>query len=73
MSRTDKEVMELMMDVRSPLNKARQVFSFSMAAIEQAESQRKSLSPIERRRMEFEAVEKILEVFLPFPPKSTGE
>jgi hypothetical protein len=68
MSRTDKEVMELLMDNSSPLNKARVQFSFAIARIEQAEQQRKPPTAIERRRMEFEAVEKILEAFLPLPP-----
>lgn len=56
--RTDREVMELMMG-NSPFNEARQQFSFACAAMEQAESQRQSLTVIERRRLEFEAVEKI--------------
>ncbi len=56
--RTDKEVMELMMG-NSLFNLARQQFSFCSADLEQAAQQRQSLSPIERRRMEFEAVEKI--------------
>jgi hypothetical protein len=57
--RTDKEVMELMMG-KSPFNEARQAFSFAAAALEQADAQRTPLSPIERRRMEFEAVERIV-------------
>ena len=53
MRRTDKEVMTLMMG-KSPLNAARQAFSFACAALERVDS------PIERRRLEFEAVEKII-------------
>lgn len=62
MKRSDKEVMELMMG-KSLLNEARQKFSFASAAIEQAGEQRTPLSPIDRRRMEFEAVEEILGIF----------
>lgn len=43
----------------SPLNRARRVFLGEVARIEQAEQQRSPLSPITRRRMEFEAVKKI--------------
>jgi len=63
MPRTDKEVMELLMDEKSPLNKARAEFSFAMARLEQADAQRKPPTAIERRRMEFEAVEKILAAY----------
>lgn len=57
--RTDREVMELMMG-NSPFNEARQQFSFACAAMEQAESQKKPPTVLERRRMEFEAVERIV-------------
>lgn len=60
--RSDEEVMALMMG-KSKYNEARQQFSYAMARIEQAEQQRTALSPIERRRLEFEAVDKILAVY----------
>lgn len=41
------------------LNRARRVFSGHCARIEQAELQRTPFSPIELRRMEFEAVREI--------------
>lgn len=43
-----------------PINKARAQFSYASARIEQAEQQRTPLSPLDMRRMEFEAVEKIV-------------
>lgn len=56
---TDAEVMaELRSD--SGLNRARREFSSWCAKIEQAGQQRQALSPIELRRMEFEAVRAIL-------------
>jgi hypothetical protein len=61
--RTDAEVMALLRDNDSPLNKARAQFSFGCARIEQAGQQRNPPSPIEMRRMEFEAVEKMLAVY----------
>lgn len=56
--RTDDEVMALLRSA-DPLNKARMVFSSWSAKIEQAGQQREPLTPIEMRRLEFEAVEKI--------------
>lgn len=56
--RTDDEVMALLRSA-DPLNKARMVFSSWAAKIEQARQQREPLPPVEMRRMEFEAVEKI--------------
>lgn len=47
----------------SPLNKARAQFSHGSARIEQAGQQRTALSPIEMRRMEFVATQKILEAY----------
>lgn len=64
MRRTDAEVMELLRG-DSALNKARQVFGSASAQIEQAGQQRHSLPPIEMRRMEFEAVEKIAAALAP--------
>lgn len=57
---TDAEVMERLRkdDV---FNNVRRVFSSHAAKIEQAGQQRTALSPIEMRRMEFEAVDAILE------------
>ena len=61
--RTDAEVMELLRG-KSILNKARAVFSGEYGRIEQAGQQRSPLSPIEMRRMEFEAVERIVAVLV---------
>lgn len=44
----------------TPLNRARKKFSSWCARIEQAGQQHAPLSPIELRRMEFEAVKEIL-------------
>ena len=56
---------EVMRELRSnsPWNKARQVFSSESARIEQAAAQRTPLTPVEMRRMEFEAVQKIRRAF----------
>jgi hypothetical protein len=56
--RTDAEVMTLLRG-NSALNKARQIFSSEAARIEQESQQRHGLPPIEMRRLEFEAVEKV--------------
>lgn len=53
----DNEVMELLRG-DSTLNKARQVFSSYSAMIEQSRE-----GPIEIRRLEFEAVQKIKDIF----------
>jgi hypothetical protein len=59
---TDDEVMaELRSD--SKLNRARREFSSASARIEQAGLQRSPASPIDVRRMEFEAVRKIVAAF----------
>lgn len=58
MRRTDDEVMDLLRG-DSVLNKARQVFSGAAVSIEQAGQQRGGLPPIEMRRLEFEAVDRI--------------
>jgi hypothetical protein len=55
---TNQEILDLMY-TETPINKARRIFSSESARIEQACAQRKSLSPFELRRMEFEAVKKI--------------
>ena len=60
--RTVKEVMDLLAS-DAPLNLARRVFSAEAARIEQASARRTGLWPIEMRRMEFEAVEKIIAVY----------
>lgn len=55
---TDEELMrEIGTD--SPLNRARKTFRFAAAGIEQAQAQRRLISPVQVRRMEFEAVERI--------------
>lgn len=56
---TDVEVIAALRDDCSTRNRARQQFSSWSAKIEQAWQQRKPLSPIELRRMEFEAVDEI--------------
>ena len=59
---TDEEVIaELRSD--SPLNKARQQFRSWSVRIEWEGQQRRPLSPIEMRRMEFEAVQAIVAAF----------
>jgi hypothetical protein len=55
---TDVELIELLRG-DSPLNKARQQFSWGCARIEQSMAQRKSLNPIQMRIMEFDIVKKI--------------
>jgi hypothetical protein len=55
---TDQEVMEALRS-DTPFNRARREFSAACGRIEQAGQQRSALSPIEMRRMEFEAVRKI--------------
>ena len=59
---TDNEVVELLKG-NSTLNKARQIFSSYSAMIENDQHQRKPMGPIEMRRLEFEAVQKIKEIF----------
>lgn len=55
---TDQEVMKALR-ADTALNRARAIFSSAYAGIEQEGMQRKPAGPIEIRRMEFEAVEKI--------------
>lgn len=55
---TDLELIDLLKS-DTPLNRARQQFSFGCGRIEQAQSQRTPLGPIDVRRMEFEVVRKI--------------
>jgi hypothetical protein len=55
---TDDEVMALLRG-DTPLNRARAIFSGECGRIEQAAMQRRSPSPVEIRRMEFEAVRRI--------------
>ena len=62
MRRTDAQVMAEL-GTKTPLDRARQVFSSCAAHIEQMGHQRKPLLPIELRRLEFEAVEKILRAY----------
>lgn len=62
MQLNDNEVLELLRG-NSALNKARQVFSSYSAMIEQSLEQSKPIGPIEIRRLEFEAVQKIKDIF----------
>lgn len=57
---TDAEVMAALTS-DDPLARARRVFSSESARIEQACAQRRLPSPIELRRMEFDAVRRIAE------------
>ena len=59
---TDQQVIDLMQG-SSRLNKARREFSSACGRIDQASRQRRPLSPIDMRRMEFEAVEKIVNAY----------
>lgn len=60
---TDSEVMaELRGD--TPLNRARREFSSACGQIDQAARQRHGLNPVEMRRMEFEAVAKIVAAYV---------
>ncbi len=61
---TDQEVIALLKDDDHPANRARRAFRFCSAAIEQAHAQSRALNPIDERRMEFAAVEKILNAWL---------
>jgi hypothetical protein len=68
---TDDEVMaELRSD--SPLNRARQQFSSWSGRIEQRGQQRQPYSPIEMRRMEFQAVQAIVAAFSGEDPRKEG-
>ncbi len=60
---TDEETLTAM-NSDTLLNKVRQMFSGQHAHLEQACLQRVVPTPIEFRKMEFEAAEKILEVVL---------
>jgi hypothetical protein len=57
---TDDEVMRELRS-ESSLNKARRLFSNWSGRIEQVQAQRRPISPIEMRRMEFQAVREIAE------------
>jgi hypothetical protein len=59
---TDTEVLETLKS-DGPWNRARREFSAACGRIEQAGQQRDPLSPIDLRRMEFEAVESIIGAF----------
>lgn len=60
---TDEQMLAILKG-DAPFNRARQQFSNWSAKIEQAQSQRQSLSPIEMRKMEFAAVEAIVSAYL---------
>lgn len=55
---TDAEVSEALRS-DTPLNRARRIFSSECARIEQAGAQAQPAGPIQIRRMEFEAVQRI--------------
>lgn len=57
---TDREILDAM-QADTPVNRVRKVFSGESARLEQAGMQRRPPSPIEYRRMEFEAAEKLLD------------
>lgn len=59
---TDEDVMEELQS-NSSFNRARQEFSNGCTRIEQAQAQRYGLRPIQMRRMEFEAVQKIITAY----------
>lgn len=65
---TDEDVMA-QLNSNTPLNRARRVFSGEVGRFEQAymnaDAQGRSISPIESRRMEFEAVQRIAEALAP--------
>lgn len=56
---TDREVVDAM-QVDTPVNRVRRVFSGEAARLEQAGMQRSPPGPIEYRRMEFEAAERLI-------------
>lgn len=73
---TDQECLDLLQG-NSDLNRARQVFRFRAAAIEQMLGQRPDLSPVEVRKMEFEAIIDIcaalrLHIDYPLPHRTTA-
>ncbi|MCB7127911.1 MAG: hypothetical protein J3T61_00030 [Candidatus Brocadiales bacterium] len=55
---TDDEV-RAALNSDTPLNQARKVFSGELGLFEQSAMQRRTPTPVEWRRMEFEAVRKI--------------
>jgi hypothetical protein len=57
---------EVMAAIRghSPLARAHAILSDGIGRIEQADMQRKSLAPIERRRMELEIAQEIMSLFV---------
>lgn len=57
---TDREILEAMR-ADTPINRVRMLFGREFARIDTAFRQRTALSPIEYRRMEFEAAEKLLD------------
>lgn len=60
---TDDEVMTHLRD-QTPFNHVRAVFHSETARLEQAFQQRKTPGPVETRKMEFAAVERILRIAL---------
>jgi Protein of unknown function (DUF550) len=64
---SDREVLDAM-QADTPVNRVRKVFSGEAARIEQAGMQRIPPAPIEYRRMEFEAAEKMIAALTTFGP-----
>ncbi len=56
---TDREILDAMR-ADTPVNRVRTIFSHEYARLEQSGMQRRPPGPIEYRRMEFEAAEKLL-------------
>lgn len=56
---SDREILDAMR-ADTPVNRVRQIFSNEVATFEQALQQRVVPTPIEYRRMEFEAAEKLI-------------
>lgn len=57
---SDREIIDAM-QADTPINRVRRIFSGESARLEQAGMQRRTPGPIEYRRMEFEAAEKLME------------
>ena len=62
MARLSDEQVMLLLKSDALINRARKEFSNNCGLLDQAGRQRKPLTPIEMRRMEFEAVMKIASV-----------
>jgi len=69
---SDREVLDAMKE-DTPVNRVRRVFSGEAARIEQAGMQRLTPGPIEYRRMEFEAAEKLIAAMPRSPQENASE